>query len=140
MPARDQKPKESVVQTRVLADLRAFGCWAVNIHGDPMQPKTIDIIASVPTELYIAEGMGGVDTLKVGLTLGIECKRQGEGYTLDGSRLISDDPLQEYELQTIRDAGGWAAVVDEPALVRRALAAWPHVCRMCLRQEGDCDC
>lgn len=132
MPRRNQKPRETVVQDRVLADLRAFGAWCVNIHGDPMQPKTIDIIAAVPVFIV---GLG-----RVGLMLGIECKRPGGDYHTEGTRLISNDPLQEFELQTIRDAGGWAAVVAEPALVRRALAAWPHVCRMCLTPGRECDC
>lgn len=97
-----------------------------------MQPKTIDIIACVPVQ----DDLLGL----VGLTLGVECKRVGEAKKMGSHRLVSDDLLQEYELQAIRDAGGWAAVVDDPAVVRDALAVWPHVCRFCLSMEGECDC
>ncbi len=136
MPARGVK--EDVVQRRVLALIRKAGGWAVNIHGEPMQPKTIDIIACLPAELG---DMGGPRPWSVGLTLGIECKRPGGDYKRRGMyRLISNDEHQEYELQTIRDAGGWAAVVDDPAIVARAIAAWPRVCRMCLYYLGECDC
>ncbi len=140
MPARRaERPRESVVQSGVLAALRRAGGWAVNIHGEPLQPKTIDIIACVPTE-YRLFGKGW-PVITVGVTLGIECKRRGTGYTRAGTRLISNDPLQEHELQDIRDAGGWAAVVDDPAIVKQALAVWPHVCRMCLHphESGRCN-
>lgn len=118
------RPRETVVQQNCQAVIRRAGGWCVKIHGDPLQPRTVDIFA-------VYRGCG----------IGLETKRPGEGYSRQGShRLVSDNPLQEYELQAIRDAGGWAAVVDDPTVVRDALAAWPLVCRMCLSREGVCDC
>ncbi len=130
-----------MVQSGVLAAIRRAGGWAVNIHGEPLQPKTIDIIACVPTQFSDPRNNVRAERITVGVTLGIECKRRGEGYTRAGTRLISNDPLQEHELQDIRDAGGWAAVVDDPAIVKQALAVWPHVCRMCLHphESGRCN-
>lgn len=77
--------------TRAIKQLGLEGCWLFKVHGGPFQEKGLpDVLGCWPVRR--ASGM-----LMLGLFFGFEAK-DGEGKDLE--------PLQEYQCQQIRDAGG----------------------------------
>lgn len=87
--------RESAIQKAIITWLREQGCYAVNIHGHPMQE------AGVPDILSCWRGR----------FLAIEVKCSGETTT----------PIQAYHLEQIRKAGGVTLVAHSLEEVRREL-------------------
>lgn len=75
---------EAVIQRRIQKLVRDRGGYAVKIHGDPMQPATVDLLVCYQ-----------------GHFIGIETKVPGEDAT----------PRQQHELNRIKKAGGVGLVL-----------------------------
>lgn len=82
-------PLERTIVERIRKALEARGAWTFKLHGDPYQPKGIDLFVCYR-----------------GRFIALEVKRPG--YSPD------DDPLQTYILSEIAAAGGLTATVTSP--------------------------
>lgn len=95
---------ETQLVQKLLKLLRERGAFAEKIHGSSFQPRTIDIIACLD-----------------GHFIGIEAKVGNNKPT----------PRQEYTLNEIVKAGGYAWTIYSRKELDNALYLFPHACRYC---------
>ena len=88
--------RESVIQKQILTWLREQGCYALNIHGGPMQE------AGIPDILFCCGGNFG----------GIEVKQPGQ----------KASQIQLYHLNQIGAAGGFSVIAYSLKGVQQAMS------------------
>jgi len=99
--------RETPFVKQIRGVLEVAGAFVVKTHGGP-------IVSGLPDLVICYQGAYIV----------MEVKRP--------DRPRKGTALQEYTLGQVRDAGGWAGVVNDIQQVHDLLLAWPFVCRYCL--------
>lgn len=100
---------EHQIVSQLTRELEDRGAWVAKLHGHPMQRR----------------GLPDLVVCYRGYFLGVEAKdgaRLGQATDAAGAPVpVVAEPLQEYELRRIRQAGGIGLVVASPADIDRLL-------------------